>query len=299
MTSIDLASGKQTAPSIKPIQRFTGSNSQPAWSPDGKSLAYVSSRGEARVVAIHSTETGDVREVKMSPALPYVSGLTWAPDGRALVARSQDLQGRAGVFRIDARSGDVAPMFLRPDKEYLSYEGFFWSPDGKRMYYRSVWGSIYERDLTTDTERVLVAGTAPTVENGRLGAISLSPDGGWIASRRMDAGGRSQTVMLVPAGGGAPRELLRVTQPDSIPGGSIPWTPDGRGLLVKKITSAGSELWLVPVSGEAPRKVDLDIRNTGTIRMHPDGRQVAFDSREFNTEVWVLENFLPALKPNR
>ena len=132
-----------------------------------------------------------------------------------------------------------------------------------------------------------------------MGLISLSPDGRWIASRREDSVGKSETVMLIPVSGGAPRELLRVTQPDSVANASMPWTPDGLGVLVKKITSAGRELWLVPVSGEAPRRVDLDIRNTGTIRMHPDGRQVAFDSRTFNTEVWVLENFLPALKPNR
>ena len=102
--------------------------------------------------------------------------------------------------------------------------------------------------------------------------------------------------MLIPVDGGTPRELLRVSQPESVLGnGSMSWTPDGLGLLVKKGTSADPQLWFVPMSGESPRQIDLYLTEFGTVRMHPDGKQIAFDSRRFSSEVWVLENFLPAL----
>jgi len=32
------------------------------------------------------------------------------------------------------------------------------------------------------------------------------------------------------------------------------------------------------------------------LAIHPDGRQIAFTAGEVKEEVWVMENFLPALK---
>ena len=301
LTSIDVTTGKQTAPSVKPIQRFTGSNEQPTWSPDGKSLGYVSVRGDSFVLAVRTTDTGNTREMTPSPGLTYIAGLSWAPDGGSFAARGQDLKGRVGVFRIDARSGDVVPIFFqssRPNSEYPTVEGFFWSPDGRRMYYHGNLGSIYERDLTSGNERTLVSGTA--AEDGRLGPICLSPDGRWIATRRLESSTKSQTVVLLPVDGGTPRELLRVSQPESVLGnGSMSWTPDGRGLLVKKGTTADPQLWLVPVSGESPRRIDVAVTEFSQVRLHPDGQRLAIGSRQVSNEVWALENFLPTLKTSR
>ena len=302
LASVDLTTGRQTAPTVRLIQRSTGDTSQPNWSPDGKSLAYVSDRGEKDTVAVLSADTGDIREIPV-PGLAYFAGLSWAPDGRAFVARGADLKGRNGVFRIDPRSGEVVPIFFnppRPSSEYPTAEGFFWSRDGKRMYYHGNLGSIYERDLVSGHERVLVSAPTPTdgtlTPDGKLGPISLSPDGRWIASGRLDRSTKSTTVVLIPVDGGTPRELLRVSLPESVLGnGSMSWTPDGLGLLVKKGTSADPQLWFVPMSGASPRQIDLQLTEFGTVRMHPDGKQIAFDSRRFSSEVWVLENFLPAL----
>ena len=90
----------------------------------------------------------------------------------------------------------------------------------------------------------------------------------------------------------------------------MPWTPDGRAILVLKMGSfskvglavagGANELWHVPVDGGTPRKLDIDVSRVlpggqGRIRLHPDGRQLAFVSGHYPVpEVWVLENFLPA-----
>jgi hypothetical protein len=87
----------------------------------------------------------------------------------------------------------------------------------------------------------------------------------------------------------------------------ISWTPDGRGVLVRKMLIEGgaqSELWLVPIDGAPPRKLDFDANQgppyaQGEITLHPDGRQLAYDSGKWTGEVWVLENFLPALKATK
>jgi len=114
-------------------------------------------------------------------------------------------------------------------------------------------------------------------------------------------------VLIPVEGGGEPRELLRVSEPQWINNTAMPWTPDGRAVLVRKMLVEGgaqSELWLVPIADAPPRKLDFDANRVppyaqGKIRLHPDGRQLAYDSGQSKQEVWVLENFLPALKASR
>src|SRR5207253_9321056 len=104
-----------------------------------------------------------------------------------------------------------------------------------------------------------------------------------------------------PVDGGEPRDLLRVNLPELVNNTSMPWTPDGRGILVRQITEssgAAGELWLVPIDGAAPRKLEFDASRValgagGRIKRHPDGRRLAFVSgNKMIIEAWVLENFL-------
>jgi hypothetical protein len=66
--------------------------------------------------------------------------------------------------------------------------------------------------------------------------------------------------------------------------------------MAEKFSDNGNrrELWLFPVEGGEPRKMDLAIdRNTSPLRVHPDGRQLAYVAGETRYEVVALENYLP------
>lgn len=302
--SIDLATGKPVGRATTPIQTFVGSNSQPDWSPDGKRLAYVSSRGfnpisnSDRIIAIQTVETGKVQELR--PKLSYFNQINWSPDERSLLTGGTDLKGRSGVFRIDSATGEVMPVVMTEGGNN-SYPQ--WSPDGKRIYYRHrlSGGSEYgvrERDLATGREREVVQG------GFGLGPINVSPNGRWIVLER--TAGLAAAITLIPVEGGEPREMLRAAQAERFARyQGMPWTADGRGFLVRKRLPRSAELWFVPLAGE-PRKLDVDASAwsngpVGALSLHPDGRQLAFllRSREFSTQVWVLENFLPAQTPKR
>ncbi|MCX6376441.1 MAG: hypothetical protein NTU88_10495, partial [Armatimonadetes bacterium] len=62
--------------------------------------------------------------------------------------------------------------------------------------------------------------------------------------------------------------------------------------------SLKTELWSVSVQGGEPRKLDLTAENMRDLSVHPDGRQIAFTAGQTKSEVWVMENFLPA-NPSR
>ncbi len=66
--------------------------------------------------------------------LAWAQGLSWAPDGRSLAFTAVDLKGRCGLFRVDVNTGDVSPIAYPIP---LTFQGPFWSPDGKRLYFQS------------------------------------------------------------------------------------------------------------------------------------------------------------------
>lgn len=127
-----------------------------------------------------------------------------------------------------------------------------------------------------------------------MGIPCVLPDGRHVAWTSFGPD-KSEAVLLVPLAGGAPRELLRTRGSEPVTM-ALTSTPDGRGLLVQKgLSSGGSELLLVPVGGGQPRKLDGRINSLpAQIRIHPDGRQIAWVAGQSKQEVWVLENFLPA-----
>jgi len=150
------------------------------------------------------------------------------------------------------------------------------------------------RNVATGQERELHAVTTPSVYQS---GVNISPDGQRLAFVVRDREGQSRILTVVPAAGGIARDVLRSTQlawPVS-----IAWAPDSQGVLfVKQPDTQGSktELWLVPVKGGEPRKFDLIAPNMRDVRVHPDGRHIAFTSGADRSEVWVMENFLPGPK---
>ena len=287
VATIDLESGRALSPPARPVERHVGTSSDPAWSLDGRWLAYKSSRRHetnGQVLVIREVDSG--RERELSVNLRNFRYLSWAPNGSALAAGGVDLTGRRGVFQIDVASGLVTPVVV-PGAEALSMLMSFpqWSPDATHLYYTDANGAIQARDLASGRDRELFRSSpgAP---------MHLSPDGRWIAVR-----GTSANVTLVSLAGEPLRQLPAVAPTPTL-SAHMAWTPDSRAVVVRNMVAgaAGGELWLVPLTGTS-RRLDVDVSrmatgSDGAFRLHPDGRRLAFLSGRRGTEIWVLENFL-------
>ena len=300
---IDLDVGKLVGPPV--VESYGGA--RPDWSRDGKYLAYKSPAaiGEYKtVLSIRSVESGEIRELPI--ALNFFMEPRWSPDARWLVAGGRDLKRRRGIYRFDAETG--AASFIAPARNTSRVEV---SPDGKKIYYGDPEnrGSYIERDLASGETREIIR----TSSSKRAGNKELSPDGRYAATVIWDEAAKATTVLLIPIAGGEPRELLRVSQPERFRlYANVTWTPDSQAIIVVKIIGKtgtellsrnfredeirSSELWLVPVGDGEARKLDIDIAGWKSygIRLHPNGRQIAFIAGKQSQEVWSLENFLPA-----
>lgn len=149
------------------------------------------------------------------------------------------------------------------------------------------------RDLETGQEKELYRVTSPV----RIYEQVFSPDGRQLAFRWYDRTTGSTALKLLPTTGGDPRELLRAQKEERIRR-LFAWTPDGRYLLFGKSHSTEEQtivLWRIPTEGGEPQKLGLAREGLRNLRVHPNGRRIAFTAGHFKNEVWVMENFLPDL----
>ena len=303
VAAVDFATGKQISPPSVAVQTYVGNNQFPAWSPDGKYLAYASRRGSIGpqyfVIAIRSTVTNEVRELSPSPGLDLVHSLIWALDG-SVVVKGRDTKGHYGFFSVDAQSGRTSVLVTQEDGETLFGVASI-SADRKKLFYgKCIWelsnarpaqeACVWiEKDLTTGNQKELT-------RSFNMGKVS--PNGQYLSiSGRPNA---PRTLNVRPTTGGELRELA-----DEIVGpqvGGASWAPDSSAIYALKVSG---ELWRFPIDGSDPRKVDLKLEgnnlNIGPFSMHPDGQRIAFGTRptEKQAEIWVLENFLPTLSAKK
>lgn len=313
VASVDFETGTVLSPPMRIAQHHVGSNRAPEWSPDGRNLAYLSFRELPTsfnpLVEIQSLETRNVRELK--PNLVTFGQPFWSPDGRFLVGTGADKKGRAGIYQVDAQTGRAAPLVIveagqqvgRALGDGINARG--WSRDGKallisRIDIKSNKQIIVAHDIQSGKEREFGRDevTGRTVDP-RL--LSLSPDGQLRAFTRMDQSTKLTSLQVIEVQSGATRELLRASEPEGL--GQIQWTPDGRFVVFVKTFGADTnrkELWRVPAEGGAARKIELNGVVGGYLRFHPDGRRIAFTAGDGDAdEVWVMENFLPALSAKK
>ena len=297
MATLDLQAGRLLDRPAPVSQRIVARRTRASWSPDGKFLAYVSATDPAppgMTITLRALETGEERDVHVEGQV--IRQLGWFPDGTALVVPGLDANRKPSVFRVDVKSGAISTIVQR---EAQAFRDAKVTHDGKTLVYLSYANDgkmLGVRDLRSGQDKIIMkSGYWPE-------SMGLSPDGQQVAVTastgvEMDA---PQVLVVVPVSGGEPRELQRIEKPRSFLS-FVAWIPDGTHILCGiRQSGAGpqakTEYLLVPVAGGEPKKIALPMSGITQFSFHPDGRRVAFDAGRSSSEVWAIENFLPAPK---
>lgn len=109
-----------------------------AWSPDGRSVAYVSdASGEEEIWLTRDAAAAEPRQVTRDNRFRLYR-LAWSPDGQRLAAG--DHRGR--LYVVDAAVGDVQPI---GETGAWYRQDFAWSPDGRWL----AWSSLEPSFMTS------------------------------------------------------------------------------------------------------------------------------------------------------
>ncbi len=225
------------------VQRFDQGQAMwnPAWSPDGRTIAYGWG-----TIHLLDVQTGDIHDLVQGGAFP-----DFHPDGQTLI---YSVNGR-GLYAHHLPTDNITKIIGNALQPFQPV----WHPQGDRIAFIGQVEQnryLYTLDLNCMDEGDCEAAVFSVVADGRYNhAPAWSPDGEWLAFERLEADGANWGVMLVKADGSA---LRRVSPPD-VRDHHPTWTTDGANLVVEREQAdGGANLYLINLEGQVIRQLTTD-----------------------------------------
>jgi Tol biopolymer transport system component len=272
------------------VTTSAGLDLHPAFSPDGKAMAFASDRSGSFEIYARALGEASGRESALTSDGQQNFQPSWAPDGSRIVYHSK---ARGGLWIVDLGGGEprrLTGFGSRPA----------WSPDGTAVAFQSSALVDFAANAFPATAPSTIwvapaAGGEPrrVTEEGRPGGAhgspSWTPDGRRIVFGSFDRLGAS--IWSVPSAGGAPAAVVRrqryVYDPVCSPQGDAVYyaalLPGGSYGMWRAELSAGSGL-----RAREPRPLGS---LGGGIGRHPavasDGRRIAYSALTLVSNLWA------------
>ena len=270
------------------VRRVTETGFDPAWSPDGKQIAYgteevndPSSRlGESRLYVVGVSGGAPRKLVDGDGVQP-----SWSPSGARIVYWS-NIGGQRDIYTIASTGGTPVPVTNDPAIDWSPV----WSPDGRFIYFSSDRGTAMNLwRIAIDESNGKVLGVPETVTAGVQASAALpsfSKNGSRLAFRSRIGSINPVAIPFDPASlrAGVPslldtRNNIRV--PSSV-------SPDGKQIAFFSIGESQEDLFIGTPDGSIRRVTDDAARDRAPM-FTPDGRSLVFYSNRGGTwQPWII-----------
>jgi TolB protein len=217
----------------------------PRFSPDYKSIVYLSYAAKSPRIVVYDLGTGKQRLVTEGGSAAFAP--RWSPDGRTILY-SMATAGNTDIYSVSAAGGGT-PRRLTSSPG-IDIGGSF-SPDGKRIVFesdRSGAQQLYVMNIDGSNQQRISFG------GGRFATPEWSPRGDLIAFTKI--AGNFRIGVMTPSGGG--ERLLTNSWQDEAP----TWSPNGRVIQFFR-TSQGrggkSSLMQVDLTGMNERRLPTPV----------------------------------------
>lgn len=231
-------------PEVIPLAGLAGFEQGPAFSPDGKQVAFREIDGPDSS-GIYTASVGGERALQLTKDSRDCCS-AWSPDGRQ-IAFLRQFDDVMSVYVVPVLGGTERKLYTLPSAPYPSLD---WSPDGKFLVFPQRDSKNFRTTLTLfsladSATRQL---TSPPDESRDDNAV-FSPDGSKVIFVRGTIAGVVNDLYVIPTVGGEPTRLTF----DNVPLYGVSWTPDGQELVFSSQRGGLTSLWRVPLSGGSPQ----------------------------------------------
>ncbi len=291
-------------------------DAQPVWSPDGKTILFVSDRSGAENLWLMDADGRNLRQISLYDDNPVLVSPEWAPDGMSLLATRYWADRNAyelWQFRpVEGNMGEVLRSARAKERgeAAISSLGAQFAPGGGAIYLASLtegdpefnalsaW-NIVRMDLATGEERVALPADVSGASTVPRFRPAISPDGQTLVFGERREG--ETHLMAMDLGTGAiwplveidPDMLLAALTNDAI--ARYDFSADGKSIYVNRqgridrVPLDGSEIRSVPFTadvaqdlgplGRHPAEIEEGLIRARLIQspeLSPDGNMLAF-----------------------
>ncbi len=267
---------------VVPFSGLTGRESLPAFSPDGKQIAFVWNGGEHEWMDVYVRLVGAGEPVRLTQGKTNSLFPVFSPDGK-YVAFFRSFPDTSVIYQVPALGGAE-----RKIAEVRSGgTSFSLSPDGNTI-------AVADTDSTSSRTGIFLV-NSQTGAKQRLTTPPddlldrepcFSPDGKSIAFVRSGLGYRD--LYIVPTTGNELPHRLTDDKASQIRG--LTWTADGKHIIFSSNRGdvAVSNLWQISMDGGEAVPILTSSKNPFSPAVSRDGRRIAYVEASEDVNIWRL-----------
>jgi dipeptidyl aminopeptidase/acylaminoacyl peptidase len=255
------------------------------WSPDGKTIVFVSNISGRNNLWLVAAEGGWPTQLTVSDQRQTAPA--WSPDGKWIAYQSDyDGDEQWDVYIVSPKTGQVVDL---TNTREIAEQDPTWSPDGRYLAYmvKPKTSSVHEIDIFDIVMRKVQHLTSDTPKDRMNYGPVWSKDGKWIAYSQYQAKGTDSNIFVAEVASGKTTLVTEhsVEQLYTVDD----FSPDGKKLLITSNAANGYDnVGLLDIASKKIAWLTKDNWEIGGGEFSPDGKRVTWTANvDGSTDIYI------------